>query len=405
MPKGQERDEKLLEYATPRQAELLEAYWKAGGYGSAAIEMGCAKSLIANAHRTVLARAARGGYAPDHDLSHEAPPGYRIRGTSTLYDGEGTLRAQWVKTTEDRERQEAMLREMVEAFSDELPRAQATKAPEPTDLASHLAVYPVGDHHLGMYAWQEEAGADYDLDKSETVLAAAFDRLSSSLPVTDSALVAFLGDLFHYDSLEPVTPTAKNQLDSDGRYALMIRTGIRLVRRVVGQALARAKRVHVIAQAGNHDPSSAQFLAECLAAIYENEPRITIDRSPRQFHYHEHGRTLIGVCHGHEVKRLADLGAIMAADRPEAWGRTRHRYWYTGHVHHDRAIDAHGVRVESFRVLPPTDAWADSKGYRGAREMKAMLIHPEHGEVQRVSVRPEMFDAAPAPAAKKARAR
>jgi DNA repair exonuclease SbcCD nuclease subunit len=243
-----------------------------------------------------------------------------------------------------------------------------------------------------MYAWQKEAGGDYDLARSEKLLTDAFVRLSSTLPEGGQALVAFLGDLFHYDGMEPVTPAHKNLLDADGRYPLMVRTGIRLVRRVLGIVLARHEQVHVVVQAGNHDPSSAIFLAECLAAVYDAEPRLTVDVSPRQFHYVEHGRNLIGVCHGHEVKKLEELPIVMAQDRPEAWGRTRYRTWLTGHVHRDRVVDASGVRVESFRVLPPTDAWADSRGYRGAREMKALLLHADHGEVQRVTVNPEMFN-------------
>ncbi|MGH0031506.1 MAG: oxidoreductase [Myxococcota bacterium] len=330
---------------------------------------------------------------PDNGFE-EVPDGYKLRGTSTLYDGDGNLRARWVKTAEDRERQVELLREMVAGFSEKIPRTKSRQAPKGAGTASGdlLAVYPVGDHHLGMYAWREEAGGDYDLDAAERLLAESFSALVAALPPAPEALVVFLGDFFHYDSLEPVTPTAKNQLDSDGRYAKMVRVGIRAVRHAIATCLDRHASLSVVVQAGNHDPASSLFLAECLAALYENEPRVTVDTSPRQFHYHEHGKTLVGVCHGHELGRKLDkLPLLMAQDRPEAWGRTKHRYWLSGHVHHDRVIDVAGVRIESFRVLPPTDAWADKSGYRSAREMKALLLHAEHGEVQRVSVNPEMF--------------
>ena len=82
---------------------------------------------------------------------------------------------------------------------------------------------------------------------------------------------------------------------------------------------------------------------------------------------------------------------IMAADREQAWGRTKFRYWLTGHVHNQRLWDFPGCSVESFRVLAPQDAWAFNKGYRSQRDMKAIIYHAEYGEVSRVTVNPEMF--------------
>ena len=320
----------------------------------------------------------------------EAPDGYEIKGTSTLVDADGNTVVQWIKTGIDRERQEAMFREMVAGMVAEIEPLAPEGAPQATD-PDLLAVYPVGDHHVGMYAWDEEAGGDYNIHEAKRLLVSSVERLSESMPRAREALVVILGDFFHYDSLDPVTPTAKNQLDSDGRFPLMVRTGMEILRRVVELAKARHELVHLIVQAGNHDPATAVFLAESFAMLYEQEPRVQVDTSPRRFHYHEHGKALIGVCHGHERRKLEDLALIMAEDQREAWGRTFHRYWYTGHVHKDRVLDVQGTRIESFRILPPRDAWAEGHGYRGRSEMKGIVIHAEHGEVQRVTVNPEMF--------------
>jgi hypothetical protein len=81
----------------------------------------------------------------------------------------------------------------------------------------------------------------------------------------------------------------------------------------------------------------------------------------------------------------------MATDRREDWGKTRYRYWWTGHVHHDQVKDIQGVKCESFRVLPPADAWADGAGYRSMRDIKAIVFHKEYGEVARHTVNPEML--------------
>lgn len=387
-------DDGLLEYATDRQREILLAYRKTGNAKEAVISLGLSPnswSAVTGALAAIKVRAARAGYAPEFDHTHRVPPGYKLRGTSTLYvKGDNEPAVQWVKTTADDEYREAMLREMVAGLCDELPRAKPAAGPK-QGLEDLCAVYPVGDHHFGMYAWKEEAGEDYDLEIAEKLMATAFDLLTGSMPAAETGLLVFLGDLFHYDSLESVTPASKNLLDSDGRYAKMVRTIVRAVRRAVALVLAKHKRVHVIVQPGNHDPSSSVMLTEAIAAIYENEPRISVDRSPSPYHYYTHGQCLVGVCHGHETRKLEKLPLLMAMDRPAEWGATKHRYWYTGHIHQDRVLDVQGTRVESFRVLPPADAWAHGKGYRSAREMNAIVLHSQHGETMRVSFRPEML--------------
>ena len=102
---------------------------------------------------------ARIGYAPDHDMRHTAAPGFQVKGVSSLYDEHGALRAQWVKTSQDREQMAAAMTAAVQALAEEIPRERARKAPAVTnaDLAN---VYVVTDYHLGMLAWGDETSAD-----------------------------------------------------------------------------------------------------------------------------------------------------------------------------------------------------------------------------------------------------
>lgn len=383
------RDENLRQYATERQWEILEAYWQHGSERKAAKALGVHHSFVAHTKRAVLRSAAKHGYAPEHDLTKTIPDGWQLKGTSTLYDKDGNLAAQWVKTTQDKARLEEMMREAIAAFAQELPRAEpVSKIGEYNE--DLLAAYPVGDQHMGMYAWAEEAGDDYDLAIGERLLFRAFDHLIAAAPPAGASLIALLADFFHYDSMAPITPQNKNLLDSDSRFPKMVRVSIRAVRYAIKACLERHGKVRVIVEIGNHDPASAIFLMECLANVYEDDSRVEIDTSPKHFHYYEFGLNLIGTHHGHGVK-LEGLPLIMAADQPEAWGRTKHRYIWTGHVHRDRRIDIGGVIVESMKVLPPTDAWAHQKGYRSKRGMSGIVLHKQHGEVARYTVNPEML--------------
>lgn len=313
----------------------------------------------------------------------------QVVGTSTLYDADGDMRLQWVKERpEDVDRQEK-LKAWLEGLKATLPRTKAVSAPK-HPAESLLACYPVGDHHFGMLAWSKETGADHDTAIGEALLRDAMAHLVKAVPSCAEAVIALLGDFLHYDSMDAVTPASKNQLDSDSRYPKIVRVALQAVRLMITKALQHHGKVKVIIEIGNHDLVSSIWLMEALALIYENEPRVTIDTSPRHFHYHRFGKCLIATHHGHGVK-LQDLPLLMATDRPEDWGATDHRYWYTGHVHHDQAKDFNGVSVESFRILPPADAYAANKGYRSRSDMKAIVLHKEFGEVARHAVSPRML--------------
>lgn len=377
--------------------------------------------------------AAQQGYAPEHDLTHRVPDGLTLKGASlrynasgdvdqqwiksrhqgiapedavqlpdpkkiekvsTYYDAQGRVGAQWVSEKHDAAHRELLWQEYAKALASELPRAEPIPAPDnATDTLA--ACFPVGDHHFGMMSWDKETGANYDLDIAEKLLFKATDYLLAASPACEKAFIVFLGDYVHFDSFDAVTPTSRNLLDADGRFPKIVRVAIRSMRYMIEATLRRHKTVHVVIEIGNHDLSSSIFLMECMANIYENEPRITIDTSPSHYHYFAFGKCLIGTHHGHGAK-MEKLPLIMATDRPSEWGSAEYRYWWTGHIHSRTAQDYSGCVVESFRVLGPADAWAAQKGYRSARDMKCIVLHKDHGEVARSTVNPNMcFSEAP----------
>lgn len=325
----------------------------------------------------------------DADVVHIPNP-RTITKVSTLYDQLGEVTQQWVAEKPEDVQRQAAWAEWAKALAEDLPRALPLAAPVDTN-SDLMACYPVGDHHMGMLSWRQETGSSYDIDTGERLLAGAMEYLAGVTPSCDHAAVVFLGDFMHYDSFDNVTPTSRNLLDSDGRFPKMVRASVRAMRRAIETAAARHREVLVIVEIGNHDLASSIFLMEALHNIYENNPRITVDTSPKHFHYFNFGKNLVGVHHGHGAK-TAELPMIMAHDRPELWGATTHRYWWTGHIHTQKRFDYQGCSVESFRILAPADAWAANKGYRAERDMKAIVLHREHGEVARYVVNPSMLE-------------
>jgi len=308
-------------------------------------------------------------------------PRQSVHGTSTLYDGDGQVKLQWVKAHAGARSPEEWAEHVREAFVDTEPvrRVAGPKARLNRDL---LTVYPIGDHHVAMYAWREETGADYDVKTAERILIAAARHLVELAPASETALIVNVGDFFHVDNLKNQTSRSGHVLDVDTRYAAMIRAGVRMMRAIIECALEKHRRVRVVNAIGNHDDIGALWLSLALAQFYEANPRVTIDQSPAKFYYHRHGKVLLGITHG-DTGKPERLAPVMAADRPEAWGETRHRYWLTGHVHSRKVLEFPGVMWETFRTLAPSDAWAAAAGYRSGRDMTSIVFHVDHGELAR----------------------
>lgn len=382
----QVRYERLKKYCTTQaQLDRLTNVFQQGSERKAAKHEGVHRNAISQTIKMLERRAAEAGDSRDADAAGLAAPGYLVAGKSILYDEAGNIKLQWVKTKQKAQESHQQLLEILEEASGRI-EGLATSVRLPKAVEDDLlAIYPYGDPHIGMYAWHGDAQSDFDLDRAVSILTDATQRLVASTPPAGRALVAFLGDFYHADNQQNKTMRSGHALDVDSRWAKVFRAGVETAATLIKMALGRHKEVHVICEIGNHDDHSALALAVCLNMYFKNEPRVTIDTSAQRFHYYRFGQNLIGVHHGDLVKPAA-LPGLMAADRASDWGETSHRVWYTGHIHNQTRYDLAGCEVESFRILPPRDAWAQSMGYRGGRSMDCIVRHNVRGEISRSTV-------------------
>jgi len=374
-------DEEYLQWATPREREVIQAINSTGGYRKAAKKLGIGQGRVSDAVKRTRKRAAAAGYSPDHDMTRTVPEGFHVKGTSTLYK-DGKPQLQWVKSGKDNvERTIEALKEAVQDTLDCSARAEPANPPENVDK-DILCCYPIADAHLGMYAWGEETGQDWDVDISTMSILSSVRNLVESAPPAETAIIENLGDFLHTDSIENKTMRSGHQLDVDTRWARVYRKAARVYREIVEMALTKHKNVILKAVPGNHDDHASFTLAMLMQAYFENEPRVTVDLPINHFCYHRFGSVLIGMTHG-EIKP-DKLPLIMATDEREAWGETEHHVFHSGHVHHQRVFEFPGCTVESFRSPSAKDNWTHSKGYRSNRDMVMIKYHRERGEIGRV---------------------
>jgi hypothetical protein len=272
------------------------------------------------------------------------------------------------------------------------------------DMASHAPAYgplayPDGDPlrvymleldpfdlHVGMLAWAEETGEDYDSAIATSLAERATVRLLQLAAGFrfERVLIPLGNDLLHTDRMldgkggQTARGTAQ---DVDTRRGKMTRAGIQLAIRLIDMARELAP-VEVVIIPGNHDTETMPMLGEVLAAWYRLDDAVTVRNSPAPRQLVTYGASILGLCHGHEGK-TSELPLIMAAEWPAEYAAATHRAWHIGHLHREGEwVEEHGrVRVCTLPSLAARDSWHALKGYGHVRAMKAHVWHRDHGPV------------------------
>ena len=376
MPTPPMTDEKCL--------EAVQALQEHGSQAAAANALGVARTTFQDR----LRMAARRGIAPGHWESGTAP-GFSI-GKVTIQRGpSGQVERTWERQHPEEENARAAMEAAAKAFSEAIEPVAPIPAPV-TQSADLLTLYTLTDAHVGMLAWHREGGQDWDLTIAENTIVGCFAEAIRQAPHSGTAIFNQLGDLLHYDSLTAVTPTSGHILDADGRFTKMVETAVRIIRRIIALLLVKHKHVHVIMAEGNHDMASSVWLRTMMKALYEQEPRITVDDSALPYYCYEFGETFLGFHHSH-IRKMEQLPGVMAAQFAKEWGRTTKRYCHTGDKHHAREADTMGMHVIQHPTLAARDAYAARGGWYSERYMQAMTFHRQFGLVGRVIVCPEML--------------
>lgn len=354
-------------------------------------------STTRGADGEVRARTIR--EAPGRD-EEPIPDDMALRGMSVLEDQDGRRTAVWRKfSREDLRRAEAIeaIREAFEGLPAAIPVADLGMArlgpPLPVDLPDCWTVYLLPDLHFGLLAHRKETGESFDLDIADREYRDALRQLTSFTPNTPASTVLFLGDFFHTNTQLPLTPRSSHLLDVDGRWRKVLLYGSRFACFTIEQVAANHWDTEVVTLPGNHDPDAARALDVALEMRYgdvfnTNERRlegVTVKGTWGHHWFRRWGATLVGATHGHTLKPPA-MATLLAEERPEDWGKSVHRHFLFGHVHHETSRRIGSVRVESFGAPCARSTFEAAAGYASRRTLTALVYHRKLGEIARYTV-------------------
>ena len=364
----------------------------------AEIEAGLSNAEIARKYKmseralyTRLARLKASGYDPENDRRHVNSEEQVVSGYSTLvrlqpkeYEGTGRI-MEWVKTNRTIADQLSAARAVIEAMANDLPKMRPIPERSCIYDSDKFSVIPIGDPHVGLLTWSKEVGVDWDLTIAKRVFTKVLQRILTRCPDTEEAILVNTGDFFHSDNIHNTTSRSGHNLDVDGRHGKWLDTGVVILRMMIDLCLMKYKKVTLVNVSGNHDDILGSALGVFAAHMYEDDKRVTVMRGENAFQYIHRGDVLLGFAHGHTAK-LKSLPGKMADDQHELWGKTKHRHWFTGHVHHNQwqQYKEHpGCTVESVGIIPPKDAYAYGGAYGGKRTTQVVVFDKRYGEYER----------------------
>ena len=360
---------------TPHQREIYEAYLATGSMREVARQRGMNESSV----RGIVKRAKR---------HLDMDPAVLTAMSDAGMQDSGLLHSGWLKTEKaslyfkvPQETYTNDLLERIREAMDGIKIAASISPPEHHD-DDLMTVYPMFDVHLGMAASKVETGEEYSTDIAAQRIIDSMAQCVMSAPPSKYATILVGGDLLHHNDATNMTKSG-HILDVSTRIDQTIEVAIWALATAIETAATRHQNVSVVIIPGNHDRDAYLAVMFALRERYRDNERIEVQRYYGEFFVMEFGQVMLTAHHGDKA-RAERLVMHMAGEWPEMWGRTKYRYYFTGHLHHAKLLDVGSVQVEQLRAITARDSYSASHAYSARSEMQAITYHRQRGEVARI---------------------
>lgn len=372
-------DDKIYELATDRQKEYIDAVREHGTNEAAGKVLGVNESSVRRAVNSAIRRAEK-RYVKG--LPEMFVGETKKLGKITTHIKDGVVKNVWYRQDDDKEVE--AIKDAIKAFCEEQPKIESKSPEGMIDYDKDIIPwFNIGDCHIGMLAYKNETGENFDLKIGERDLCAAMKILIDESPNCERCVIQDLGDMTHYENEIGKTEGHGHDLDCDGRYYKMIYCYARIMRFIISSALDKFKYVDIIVNQGNHSRKNDFWMNVLLNNVYENEPRINVLNNENVFIPYRMGNTFV-MCHHSDKCKPARLADVMSVDYRHDFGEALYKYVDIGHIHHHMVSKEHpSVVIESFNQLAVSDKYAHDGGWRSRSSLTVIYRSKTYGEIGR----------------------
>jgi len=230
------------------------------------------------------------------------------------------------------------------------------------DPEGEILEIKVPDLHIGLLAWREETGADYDLKIVKQRFFQCINDILERCKDRKFKKIVFvtLGDLLHVDNDRQETTNGTFQ-QVDGRIAKITECAEDLIIDTLTMLGDKAP-VEYIYLCGNHDRTVGYMLARSVSNAFRNDKNVTCDISPNPIKYRRYGVSLVVYHHGDAPKKnIAELPMKYAR---EELAYSKFVEINLGHYHDEDTKSINGARVRYFPTICSSSYWEHQQGYQ-----------------------------------------
>ena len=237
-----------------------------------------------------------------------------------------------------------------------------------------LNFLPLFDVHLSMRV------GDYGTAQAVERLREGSSDILDRLPRASHVVIVNGGDFTHQNDPSNLTPQSKHPLPVDMEYDDTTDIATDVTVEIIEKALRVSDRVIYQPLRGNHDPNTARILRAALRQRYRRCERVEILTDNTDFFARRWKNNLLCAHHGDiRGKQAKDLVLGFASRYAEAWGKSKYRELWVGHLHHIKSQEFPGMLVNQCRAICPKDRHSIEGLWESESEMVGVTYHENGG--------------------------
>ena len=248
------------------------------------------------------------------------------------------------------------------------------------------------DLHVGLLAWAQETGADYDIH----IARQAFMTCMSDIVLRCQGrafkriYLVTLGDLLHIDNDLQTTSKGTFQ-QADGRMAKIFNSALDMLIDAL-DLLGSLAPVETVYLSGNHDRQAGYMVIKALEMAYRKDTNFTFDTAPNPMKHRLIDVSLVGWTHGSMYSK--NLGEWLPEQARKEYGQAKFVEVHAGHTHIESTKERYvlkaventvvypsgGVIVRSLPRISNSSYWEHEQGYpQGTKTLMCFVWHEQQG--------------------------
>lgn len=240
-------------------------------------------------------------------------------------------------------------------------------------------VIKVPDLHIGLLAWADECGNNYDLKIAKKNFLYCISDVADRCKYKDIKQIVFatLGDILHVDNNLQQTSHGTFQ-QTDGRLGKIIEAAETMMIEALSmlEPIAPIKYVYV---SGNHDSLSGYLFAKLMETRYRMDKNIEFDVKPNPIKHVIIGKTLIIFHHGDAPTKNIEQAAYNFC-KEQILSDIKWVEMNVGHLHDQFYYTKDGITIRHMPALCNSSYWEHQQLYKGDdRCVVCDIYNDEHG--------------------------